>query len=103
MTDRSNPSSEEDTPSRIEWTFDDDRPPSIAIIQAIAVIEDMDPMDLPDEAGITLYDHIDPDALDRLATGTTNMAAVTISLEQPDHQYAVQIRDTGQLVVQKAG
>lgn len=103
MTDHSSLSSGGDAPLRIEWTFDDETPPSIAIVQAIAIIENADPTELPSEAGITLYDHIDPDALDRLV-GETDVAAVTIDLGfAPGHQYAVQIRETGQVVVQKAG
>ena len=39
-----------------------DRPPSIAVIEAVAAIRGLEPLDLD----ITLYDFVDPDALDRL-------------------------------------
>lgn len=38
------------------------RPPSIAVIEAIAAIKGIDPMDMDS----TLYDYIDPDALNQL-------------------------------------
>jgi Halobacterial output domain 1 len=85
----------------IEHPFDDETPPSVAIIQAIAIIENTQPMNLPDECEFTLYDHIDPEALDRLVTANTRND-VTIDLYiQSEHEYVVQVRDTRQLVVQK--
>ena len=101
----SNPnfSSDPTDPGRVECEYDRDTPPSIAIIRAIALIENVDPMDSPTALGLTLYDHIDSGALDRLAIGAGKGSNVAIELTvHNDHQYAVQIRDNGHLVVEKA-
>lgn len=90
---------------RIEHAYDDETPPSIAIIRAISILENTDPAELSDEVEMTLYDHIDPEALDRLTNDATGAAAVTIDLGlslETDRQYAVQVREGGRLVVQKA-
>ncbi|UTF52593.1 hypothetical protein NGM29_12445 [Natronosalvus rutilus] len=71
-------------------------------MRAIAVIEDVDPMDSPTALGMTLYDHIDPTALDRLLNDTADRTGVTVDLTLHNgHQYAVQIPDGGELVVEK--
>jgi hypothetical protein len=48
----------------MDWTK---TPPSIAIVSAIAAIENVDPMDLPATSDVTLYTHVNPDALDTIA------------------------------------
>lgn len=48
---------------RIDWTK---TPPSIAIVKAIAAIENVDPIDLPAVSDVTLYAHVNPDALDTI-------------------------------------
>ncbi|MFC4437890.1 MULTISPECIES: HalOD1 output domain-containing protein [Natrialbaceae] len=89
---------------RIEHQYDTDTPPSTAIVQAIAAIEDVDPTDFQTDLGIRLYDHIDPEALNRLITNNGDIATVTVDLTlHNDHRYAVQIHDDWQLVVQKDG
>lgn len=86
---------------RVEHAFDGEMPPSIAIVQAIAAIENVDPMESPAALGVRLHDHVDPDALDRLVTAD-GVAAVTVDLHlQNGHEYAVQVRETGQIVVQR--
>lgn len=88
-------------PIRVEHQYDSETPPSIAIVRAIAVIEDVDPMDSPTELGITLHDHVDPTALDRLVTETdTSSVSVELTIHN-DYRYSVQVRDTGQIVVEK--
>lgn len=95
-------SSSADDQLRIEHQYDADVPPSIAIVQAIAAIEDVDPTDFQTDPGIRLYDQIDPEALNRLVTNNSDVATVTVDLTlHNDHQYAVQIHDDGQLVVRK--
>lgn len=44
----------------------DDRSPSLAVIQALADLAGVAPEAPGEEAGIALYDHVDPDALDAL-------------------------------------
>ena len=75
-----------------EWTVS----PSCALIDAISTMEGVDPVDLPGEAGFTLYDYVDADALDELVeTGDS----VTISFSVDD--YHVRIGD-GILEVKRA-
>lgn len=88
---------------RVEHRYDAETPPSIAIVQAIAVLENIDPMASSTHIGIRLYDHVDPEALNRLVTTNGGVAAITVDLTlQEDHQYSVRIQDDGQLIVQKA-
>lgn len=95
-------SGDSNDPIHVECPYDDDTPPSIAIVRAIAVIEDVDPIDSPKTLGITLYDHVDPEALDRLVTATGSGDGVTVELTlRNDHRYAVRIRDTGRVVVER--
>jgi hypothetical protein len=42
--------------------------PSTAVIEAIAAVEEVDPVALSSIEGITLHDYVDSDALDRLFT-----------------------------------
>lgn len=52
--------------------------PSIAIADAIALLEDLEPVELPDGLGFTLYEYVDPEALDSLVTDSDG---VGVSLE----------------------
>lgn len=49
-----------------EWNRDG-RPPSIAVVEAIAAMDGIDPTELD----VVLYDYLDPDALDRLFRSQT--------------------------------
>ena len=42
--------------------------PTVAIVNAIAGIENVEPTDLPTVLDTSLYDHVNPDALDTLVT-----------------------------------
>lgn len=56
--------------------------PSLAIVEAIADLAGVDPVDLADERGIVLYDYVEPDALDALVTansGTDVEISVTVA------------------------
>ena len=100
--EKPNSSDEDDTSIRIEHQYDGDTPPSIAIVQAIATIEDVDPMDSPTDLGITLYDHVDPTALDQLVTGNSGDSAVTVDLTvHNDYQYDVRVHDSGHLIIEQ--
>lgn len=97
-----NADSNPDDQIRVEHQHDADTPPSIAIVEAIAAIENIDPTDFQANLGIRLYDQIDPEALNRLITGTSDGATVTVDLTlHDDQQYDVRIHDDGQLIVQK--
>ncbi|ELY66999.1 HalOD1 output domain-containing protein [Natrinema versiforme] len=53
--------------------------PTVAIVNAIAGIEGVDPTDLSTVLGTTLYEQIDPEALDSLvSTGTHPEIAFTV-------------------------
>ncbi|WP_290810339.1 HalOD1 output domain-containing protein [Halovivax sp.] len=85
-----------------ECRYDNDTPPSVAIVRAIAAIEDVDPRESPDTLGIALHDHLDSAALDRLVAGTDGDDAVDVDLTLNNgHRYDVQIRDAGRVVVEK--
>ncbi|RAW47094.1 hypothetical protein DQW50_01585 [Halorubrum sp. 48-1-W] len=44
------------------------RSPSLAVVEAIASLTGVDAEALGEEADIVLYDHVNPDAIDRLVT-----------------------------------
>lgn len=89
-------------PVHVESQYGEDVPPSIAIVRSIAVIEDVDPIDSPTDLGLTLHDHVDLEALDQLVSGATTSTSITVDFTvDSDQQYAVQIRDSGALIVEK--
>lgn len=101
MTSASPPSDEPTAGPRLEHTIDDETPASTAIIRAIAILENVRPEKLSDEVDLTLYDHVDPDALDRLVAADAERG-VSIALGiRSEHEYAVRIRSTGHLIVRK--
>lgn len=91
-----------DPPIYVEQQYDGDTPPSVAIVKAIACIEDVDPVESPSELGITLYDHIDPTALDQLITKNTGNGDVSVGLTvRNEYQYEVRIYDSGWIVIER--
>lgn len=48
--------------------------PSYAVIEAVSGIENTEPMSLSEELDTTLFDHVDPDALDTLLTSNTEIS-----------------------------
>ncbi|GAB7021010.1 hypothetical protein JCM18750_38720 [Halostagnicola bangensis] len=42
---------------------------SMATLTALGTLEEVDPVELSDVLGTTLYDHVDPEALDTLVAG----------------------------------
>ncbi|MFC6719419.1 HalOD1 output domain-containing protein [Natrialbaceae archaeon GCM10025810] len=92
-----------DPPRCIERSYGATTPPSLAIVQTIAVMEDVDPMDAR-EFGLRLYDHVDPEALDRLLEDPDGSASVSLDLSVENRsRYAVQLHENGRLVVRKSG
>lgn len=49
--------------SRYDWS---NTAPSIAVIDAIAALEDVEPIDLSKALDTILFDHVDPEALDTI-------------------------------------
>lgn len=60
--------------------------PSTAVIDAIAAIENVESVDLPLVLDTTLFDHIDPDALDTLVNDDEDVL-ISFSVDE----YAVRI------------
>lgn len=55
--------------------------PSIAVIETIAAVEGVDPVSLSTNKGITLYDSVDTDAIDRLVTnGAVDNVSITFNV-----------------------
>lgn len=77
----------------IEHTYDEATPASIAVIQAIAAVEDVDPIDVE----FTLFEHVQPDALDMLVGHDSATGNVEIKFTVDG--YRVRVRDTGEVVV----
>ncbi|WP_222918460.1 HalOD1 output domain-containing protein [Natrinema sp. SYSU A 869] len=46
--------------------------PTVAVVNAIAGIEDVEPTDLSTALGTTMYEHINPEALDTVVTTGTH-------------------------------
>ncbi len=57
--------------------------PSIAVIDALASLEDVRPVNLSDEIGGTLCDFVDPEALDALVTDEN---AISISFTITEYE-----------------
>jgi len=74
--------------------------PSLAVVEAIADLADVDPVDLADETGIVLYEHVDPDALDALVADRPAGVDVDISFSVDD--YRVSVGDTSVVVRRSA-
>ncbi|ELY54829.1 hypothetical protein C491_17919 [Natronococcus amylolyticus DSM 10524] len=65
----------------IEREYGPDTTPTVAVLEAIAALEDTDATTLGDEFGLVLYDHLDPQALDALFASDTAAASVTVAFE----------------------
>lgn len=89
-------------PIRVQWRFDSDTPPSLAIIRTIAAIENVDPVTSLTALGIRLHKHLNPEALDHLLSDRNGNTTVTIEFTlHNDQRYTIHLDDTGQLVVVK--
>lgn len=66
-------------------TRDAEEPPTLAIIRAIAAVENVDPLDITP----TLYESVDPDALNALFTRTQNQSLV-VEFTLADYSIRVQ-------------
>ncbi|WP_408958132.1 HalOD1 output domain-containing protein [Natrinema sp. 74] len=84
-------------PILAERTYDETTPASIAAVYAIATALDTDPIECSTELGFTLYDHVDPEALDALVTHNQREGTVTIELSL--EEYLLRVTDTGRVRV----
>ena len=65
----------------IEREYAPDTAPTVAVLEAIAALEDTDATALGDEFGLVLYDHLDPQALDALFASDSAAASVAVEFE----------------------
>lgn len=97
MTDPDRDPTDEERPVLAERAHDETTPASIATVYAISAALDTDPIDCTTELGFTLYDYVDPEALDTLVTQTEQDNAVTVELSV--NEYLLRITDTGRVRV----
>lgn len=73
------------------------RPPSVAVVAAIAAIEDTPPT----EVDFSLYERIEPDALDALFADETDNeeSSADVMAEFSIDEYVVQVRSDGTITV----
>lgn len=64
--------------------------PSVAVVNRVAAIEGIEPTDLP-----TLYEAVDPDALDALVESTSKADSCDFQIEFPYHGYEVTVTTNG--------
>ncbi|WP_139169296.1 HalOD1 output domain-containing protein [Natronobacterium texcoconense] len=69
--------------------------PSIAIVEAIATLENIDPLDVSMSLDCTLFDHINPDALDTLITDDKPIS-ISFALDE----YSIRMDEDGLVVSQ---
>lgn len=82
----------DERPVLAERSHDETTPASIAVVYAIAAALDTDPVECATEHGLTLYDHIDPEALDSLMGDDRQGESVTVELTVNDHLLRVSDR-----------
>ncbi|AGB38912.1 HalOD1 output domain-containing protein [Natronococcus occultus] len=67
--------------TRIEREYGPDTAPTVAVLETIAALEDVDATTLGDEFGLVLHDHLDPAALDAMFTSEFTRASVSVTIE----------------------
>ncbi|ELY64444.1 HalOD1 output domain-containing protein [Natrinema versiforme] len=82
----------DERPVLAERSHDETTPASIAVVYAIAAALDTDPIECTTEHGFTLYDHIDPEALDSLMGDDRREESVTVELRLNEHLLRVSDR-----------
>lgn len=84
----------------VECEFDNETPPSIAIVKAICSLKNIDPVDIPPDERFVLYDHIDPTALDAILGEGTGAGQVVVSFEiTSKNTYNVTASDDGRITI----
>ena len=65
-----------------------DTAPSLAAVEALASIENVEPTELVTELEVTLYDYVDPNALDTLVqNGDSNSVTITFDVDSYRFQF----------------
>lgn len=87
----------DERPVLVERSHDETTPASTAVVYAIAAALDADPIECTTEHGFTLYDHVDPEALDALMDANRQDGAVTVELSLNEH--LLRVTDRGRVRV----
>lgn len=77
--------------------YEGEAPVSVAVVRAIAAVEDVDPTALPTKYDQVLFDRIDPEQLDRLAGDGTGTPGPVI--EFSIYGYRVRVEDATRVLV----
>ncbi|WP_440764923.1 HalOD1 output domain-containing protein [Natronorubrum sp. DTA7] len=96
-SDREGTSGGETIRSHHDWAT---TTPSRAVVEAIATVEETTPVTLARETGTTLYDHVDPEALDSLV-GSDRNGSVEVAFDVGSLR--VTIASDGRLVIDVGG
>ncbi|WP_276253229.1 HalOD1 output domain-containing protein [Halomontanus rarus] len=80
----------------LEYEYDENIPASIAVIRAIATVEEVDPTTLSTNFNDTLFDRIDPGGFDALVTAGTT---VDLVIEFTIFGYRVRIEDEARILI----
>lgn len=89
-----------DSPRVVEYEYDAETPPSIAVVEGVCTLENIDPMEMPADGGFVLHDSIDPTALDSALGDGTGDGDTVISFEvDAGNTYLVAVSDDGLIVI----
>lgn len=92
-SDRESPSGDEIIRSHHDWAA---TAPSQAVVEAVVTVEETTPVALARETGTTLYDYVDPEALDSLV-GSDRSGSVAVAFDIGSLR--VTVASGGQLVI----
>ena len=81
--------------SLIEHQYDDETPASIAIVRALCAVENVEPRESPEALGVTLFDAVDPEALDEMMGDGNGTGSVIVTFTLADYQ--IYVRDDGEI------
>lgn len=88
----------EGPPHVIEHEYDAVTPPSIAVVEAVCAVENIDPMDMSSETAFVLGDHIDPAALDSIfEDGTGGKDRVVTFHVTSQNSYMIDVTGDGRI------
>ncbi|SDQ25217.1 HalOD1 output domain-containing protein [Natronobacterium texcoconense] len=92
----------EKPPYAVEYEYDAEVSPSIAVVRTICALEGVEPMEMPAESGFVLHEHTDPNALDELLAGSSGDGSTVVSLEIAlESAYIVDLTDDGRIIVHR--
>lgn len=81
----------------VDYHYDTETPTSIAVIRTIAAVENYNPTDLVHKYDHTLYDSVDPDALNRLADCNGGDPSFEVSFTL--YGYHIEVQDNSRILL----